>query len=106
MFEIKDSNFNEKIKNDSEKIKIIKLWASWCGPCKIIKPILEEISEGPFKNNIDVYELNVDENPDIPIRFKVRTVPTLLLFKNGELFDEICGIFSKDKLEKIIERKI
>ena len=94
---ITDSNFEKEIKNSSIPI-LVDFWAEWCGPCKQIGPILEDIGETK-KDKIKILKLNVDENPQTPQKFGVRGIPTLMLFKDGKLVDTKVGSLPKNMLE-------
>ena len=101
---ITDSNFDEEIKNSPVPV-LVDFWAEWCGPCKQIGPILEEISEEK-KDKIKILKLNVDENPQIPQKFGVRGIPTLMLFKNGNLADTKVGSLPKNMLETWLDSNL
>ena len=94
--EFTDSNFDrEVIKSDTPVL--VDFWAVWCGPCQIITPEVEKLSEE--KNGVlKVGKLNVDENRDTAIRFSITSIPTLLLFKNGQVVKKLVGVMSKDRI--------
>ena len=98
---ITDNNFDEVIKN-SKTLVLVDFWAEWCGPCKQIGPILEEISEAK-PDKLNIFKLNVDENPQTPQKFGVRGIPTLMLFKDGKLLDTKVGSLPKNMLESWID---
>ncbi len=98
---ITDSNFDDEIKNSQLSI-LIDFWAEWCGPCKQIGPILEEIGEEK-KDKLKIFKLNVDENHHTPQKFGVRGIPTLMLFKDGKLIDTKVGSLSKNILESWLD---
>ena len=98
---ITDSNFDDEIKNSQLPI-LIDFWAEWCGPCKQIAPILEEIGEAK-KDKLKILKLNVDENPQTPQKFGVRGIPTLMLFKDGKLVDTKVGSLPKNMLESWLD---
>ena len=100
-FTINDSNFDNEIKNSHLPI-LVDFWAEWCGPCKQIGPILEEISETK-KNKLKIFKLNVDENPQTPQKFGVRGIPTLMLFKDGNLLATKVGSLQKNMLESWLD---
>jgi len=97
----KDSTFDQDIKNSNIPI-IVDFWAEWCGPCKQIGPILEEISEEK-KGKVKILKLNIDENPEIPQKYSVRGIPTLMLFKEGKLIDTKVGSLPKSVLSDWID---
>ena len=101
IYTITDSNFDDEIKNSQLPI-LIDFWAEWCGPCKQIGPILEEIGEAK-KDKLKIFKLNVDENPQTPQKFGVRGIPTLMLFKDGKLIDTKVGSLPKNMLESWID---
>ena len=101
---ITDNNFDDEIKNSQLPI-LIDYWAEWCGPCKQIGPILEEIGEAK-KDKLKIFKLNVDENPQTPQKFGVRGIPTLMLFKDGKLIDTKVGSLPKNMLESWIDQNL
>ena len=98
--EITDSNFDEILK--SNEIVVVDLWAEWCGPCRMVGPIVEELAE-VYKDQAFIGKLDVDNNPEIPEKFLIRNIPTILLFKNGELADKVVGAVPKQALQTKIE---
>ena len=100
-YTITDSNFDEEIKNSKVPI-LVDFWAEWCGPCKQIGPILEDIGETK-KDKLKILKLNIDENPQTPQKFGVRGIPTLMLFKDGKLVDTKVGSLPKNMLESWLE---
>ena len=100
-YTITDSNFDEEIKNSKVPI-LVDFWAEWCGPCKQIGPILEDIGEVK-KDKLKILKLNVDENPQTPQKFGVRGIPTLMLFKDGKLVDTKVGSLPKNMHESWLD---
>lgn len=98
--EFTDSNIKEYI--ESGKPVVVDLWAEWCGPCRLIGPIIEELAV-EYEDKVIVGKLNVDENSDTPNEFGVRNIPTVLFFKNGELADKLVGAAAKSKFVDKIE---
>tara|TARA_Y100000590_G_scaffold295088_1_gene332582 strand:+ start:702 stop:1034 length:333 start_codon:yes stop_codon:yes gene_type:complete len=102
---ITDSNF-EKLVLKSEKLVIVDFWAEWCGPCKAITPILDEISN-EFGDKVLIGKVNVDEVKEIPVKYGIRSIPTLLFFSNGEITRQEVGLQSKqtlvDNITQIVE---
>ena len=91
-----DSTFQDDISSQSNLV-LVDFWAEWCGPCKQISPILEEIANE--KDNLNILKLNIDENPVTPQKYNVRGIPTLMLFKDGKLIDTKIGSLPKSSLE-------
>lgn len=91
-----DSSFSSDISSSTKPV-IVDFWAEWCGPCKQIGPILEDISN-ERKNSLKVLKLNIDENPEVPQKYGVRGIPTLMLFKDGNLLDTKVGSLPKSAL--------
>ena len=84
---------------------IVDFWAEWCGPCKMLTPILEEISH-EMKNEINVVKVNLDENQDLAMKYSIRSIPTLLLFKEGNLIDTKVGLLPKSEIVTWFKSKI
>ena len=101
---ITDSSFDEEIKNSKLPI-LVDFWAEWCGPCKIIAPILEEIALEQ-ESKIKILKLNIDDNPETPQKFGVRGIPTLMIFKEGKLIDSKIGSLPKTSLEAWIQSNL
>lgn len=95
-----DSNFDADVVGSSQ-LALVDFWAEWCGPCRMLAPKIEEIAD-EMADQIKVFKMNVDENPNTPSRFSIRGIPTVILFKNGQAVDQIVGNQSKENiLEKI-----
>ena len=94
-----DKTFDQDI--SSSTLTLVDFWAEWCGPCKQIGPALEEVSEE--KNNLIILKLNIDDNPEIPQKYNVRGIPTLMIFKNSKLIDTKIGSMTKSSLVDWIE---
>lgn len=96
MLEITKTNFEKEVLK-SEKVVVIDFWASWCVPCKIIAPIVEEINEG-LKDKVKVTKSNVDENPELATELSVLNIPTLVMFKGGKEVGRMIGVNSKEAI--------
>ncbi len=96
-----ESNFDREV-NQSDKPVIVDFWAEWCGPCKMIAPLLDEIAKEKAES-VKVAKVNVDENQSLSSKFNIRAIPSLLFFKNGQLRDQITGMTSKKDLLGRIE---
>jgi thioredoxin 1 len=97
-----DSNFDQEIRSG---VTLVDFWAEWCGPCRRIAPIVEQLA-GEYEGRATIAKLNVDENPNIPGRFMIRGIPTLLLFKNGQLADTLVGLAPKDDIVRMIDKHL
>lgn len=104
MREFTDSNFIEEVEN-YDGIAVVDFWASWCGPCKMIAPIFEEL-DSELGDKIKFGKVNVDENPATSNKFKIASIPTLLVFKNGNIVDTLVGFRPKQELKAVIEKYI
>lgn len=103
ILEITDANFAEEIEA-GEGLTIIDFWATWCGPCKMVAPIVEELAGEYEEKGLRVGKLDVDTNPSVTTRFHVTSIPSILFFKDGELVDKVVGAVPRPKLEeKILE---
>ena len=101
---ITDDSFDEEVTN-SDKPVLVDYWADWCGPCKMIAPILDELSD-EYSGRIKIAKLNIDENPATPPKYGIRGIPTLMLFKNGNVEATKVGAVSKSQLTAFIDSNI
>ena len=93
---LSDATFDEAVKSSSEPV-VVDFWAEWCGPCKMIAPVLEEIAQ-EHAGSLTVAKLNVDDNPDVAMRFQVMSIPTLIVFQDGEPKKRLVGAKGKAQL--------
>jgi thioredoxin 1 len=99
---ITDANFNENIQSG---VVLVDFWAEWCGPCNMLTPIIEEVAQ-ELKDKVKIYKMNLDHNPNTPSSLGVRSIPTLILFKDGKQVSNQVGLLSKVQLKNWIESSI
>jgi thioredoxin 1 len=97
-----DSTFDEETKNG---VVLVDFWAEWCGPCRRLAPTVEALA-ADFDGRATVAKLNVDENPNVPGRFMIRGIPTLLIFKNGQLAETLVGLAPKEDIARLLEKHL
>ena len=104
VMEIEDSSFDSEVLQ-SEKPVLVDFWAPWCGPCKAIGPVVEELA-GDFGDKIKFTKCNVDNNPVTPGKYGIKAIPTLIMFKDGNVVDQITGMVAKSKIEETIKNVV
>ena len=97
-----DSNFDQEVKNG---VVLIDFWAEWCGPCRRLAPTVDALAT-EYDGRATVAKLNVDENPNVPGRFMIRGIPTMLIFKNGALADQIVGLVPKEEIARKLDEQL
>tara|TARA_B110000305_G_C18985492_1_gene423622 strand:+ start:103 stop:423 length:321 start_codon:yes stop_codon:yes gene_type:complete len=102
--QINDSEFKTEV-IDSSKPVIVDFWAEWCGPCKTLGPILEKLSDD-FHDKVEIKKINIDENPEAPANFGIRSIPTMILFKDGKVVDSKIGVSGEQDIKNWIASKI
>jgi thioredoxin 1 len=100
LFEVTDTNFQAEV-IESEQPVLVDFWAPWCGPCRVVAPVLEEIAAE--REDLRIVKLNVDENQQTAATFEVLSIPTLILFKNGQVAKKVIGAYPKKRLEAELE---
>ena len=102
--ELDSGNFNEEI-NNTEKLVLVDFYATWCGPCKMLAPVVSEIEE-EYKEKLEVYKVNIDENQELALKYDIMSIPTLMFFKNGEVVNTSVGFRSKSELKDTINNLV
>jgi len=102
--QVTDATFEDDVLK-SDKLVLVDYWAEWCGPCKMIAPILDEVSSD-YEDKVSIAKVNVDDNQETPAKYGIRGIPTLMLFKNGQLVDTKVGALSKSQLTLFLDNHL
>ncbi len=102
--QVTDATFNDSILKSDIPV-LLDFWAPWCGPCRAVGPIVDELAT-EYEGKVLVAKMNVDENPATPTKYGIRAIPTLILFKNGEVVEQVTGAVTKDVLKDKIDTKV
>jgi thioredoxin 1 len=99
---VTDGNFDQEVLK-SDLPTLVDFWAPWCGPCKAIGPVIDELAD-TYSGKVKITKMNVDENPETPGKFGIRAIPTLIFFKDGEVADQITGAVGKTQLIAMLDK--
>lgn len=105
IFEINDANFEKDVLNHRQQPVLVDFWAPWCGPCKMVAPVIEDLA-AEYKDQLKIVKINVDKNRQYAGQLKVMGIPTLVLFKDGQEVDRVVGFRSKEDLKQIIDKQL
>lgn len=101
VLEITDTNFDSEVMKSPQPV-LIDFWAPWCGPCRMIAPVVEELA-GEYSGSVKVGKINIDDNPNAAMNYGVSSIPTLMVFKNGEVVDRFVGVQPKSRLQQALD---
>lgn len=102
--EFTDSNFTDEVEGNESPV-LVDFWAEWCGPCRMVGPVVEEIA-GEYEGKAKVGKVNVDNNPEVSVKYGIRSIPALLIFKDGEVVDQIVGAVPKAQIKKQLDAQL
>ncbi|MCC5942340.1 MAG: thioredoxin [Balneolaceae bacterium] len=102
--EFTDSNFSEEVEKSSTPV-LVDFWAEWCGPCRMVGPIVDELA-GEYDGKVKVGKVNVDHNPEVSVKYGIRSIPALMIFKDGEVVDQIIGAVPKTHIKKQLDAQL
>ena len=101
--QITDADFDSAVLKSSVPV-LVDFWAPWCGPCRALGPVIDELS-AEYEGKVSIVKMNVDENPSTPGKYGIRAIPTMILFKNGQVVEQVTGAVSKSSLKELLNQK-
>jgi len=104
LVQLTDANFEQEVLK-SEKPVLVDFWAPWCGPCRAVGPVVEDLAE-TYKGRVKVGKINIDDNPKTATTYGVMSIPTLILFNKGDILDKLIGLSPKERLEGLIKKAL
>jgi len=104
IFEITDANFDQDVLKSDQRV-LVDFWATWCGPCRALAPIVDELAR-EYQGKVKIVKMDVDHNSATPMRYGVRGIPTLLVFKGGQVQEQIVGYVPKETIQKALDKHV